>query len=128
MPKSVERLIFVALAFLAGVSVTGGQSRGLPEGAKPYTPTRLEWIAMEMEAGSRIDLERDEFMMDFVDLADQDAILIYVRYHPDVNREYMNLSIENAKHLIGLKAKQRGWDSWLTVKEDVKMVDRKHTQ
>jgi hypothetical protein len=113
---------FMAIvAFVAGVFVTSAQTRAMSEGEKPYSPTRLEWLAVNMEAQMRIDLsDRDGFSLDFAAPPGQNTILIYVRYLPRVEREIMNARIETAKQVIAIAAKARGW-SWLKVQEDVKM-------
>lgn len=94
------------------------------EGFKPYTPSRLEWFAVEMNAGGRVELsEASGYLLDFVPIEKEDAILIYVRYLPTVNREVMNMAIESAREIIAMNAKSRHWNSWLRVKEDIKMAE-----
>jgi hypothetical protein len=115
--------LIAVIAFLLGVFVSNGQNR-IPEGAKPYSPTRLQWLALDMEAQGHLELsEHQEYSIDFVPLDKQNAILVYVRYMPKVDREIMNSRVENEKDIIKTKAKYEGWSSWLKVTEDVKMVD-----
>jgi len=89
------------------------------EGGKPFIPSRLDWLATTLNAYYRI--EESSYSLLFVPIENQNAILIYVRYWPKVNRETMNLRIENAKELIRISAKSYGWNSWLKIKENVKM-------
>jgi len=115
-------LILVGVLLAAGLATLASAQaeRGLREGSKPYTPTRLEWLVVQLNAedpgGSDLVSGMD---LSYVALADQDAILIYVRYYPSVDRELMNSAIDFSRKYIGLEAKSRGWDSWLTVKENV---------
>jgi hypothetical protein len=79
---------------------------------------------MEAQMGQNFSMG-EGYSMDFVGLAAENTILLYVRYLPSVNREIMNGSIENAKNVISIAAKGEGWSSWLKIREDVKMVDQK---
>jgi|GEM_PF-6364568 len=74
-----KRFIAVASLFLMGIGAFAlAQSRvSQHEGAKPYAPTRLEWLALEMNAGSRRDMtQQSPFGLNFVPVANEDAILI----------------------------------------------------
>ena len=106
-------------------AIFGALAFGQNEGLKPYTPTRLEWLALDYNARLRVELsESSGFSMGFVDVKG-DTILIYVRYFLSVNRETMNMAINGAREVISMDAKSRGWSSWLKMKEDVKMVETK---
>ncbi|SRR5216684_1350296 len=121
-------VLIAASAFVLGIVITSAQNRALPEGARPYTPTRLQWLALDMEARMHKDLStEDGFSLDFVGLDKDNAILIYVRYLPSADREIMNSIIENAKTVIGMSAKSEGWP-WLKIREDVKMVPPKKSK
>jgi hypothetical protein len=99
-----------------------GQSAKL-EGSKPYTPTRLEWFALELNAELRVPLSfKDRYSMDFTPIHTEDAIVIAVFYLPNIDREFLNQVISNAKEMVSLKTEYYGWSSWLKVKERVKMT------
>jgi hypothetical protein len=113
----------VAIAlFLLGVLVGSAQNR-ITEGARPYTPSRLQWLAVYMQAAARKDISvADGYSIGFAGLESENTILIYVRYLPSVNREIMNGAIETARMIIDGRAKAEGWSSWLKIREDVKMA------
>ena len=116
--------ILVIITFL---TVTWAQDR-FPdlEGSKPYTPSRLEWLAVELNANLRVSMSvNNGYLMSFVPIEKEDTILIYVRYLPNVNREVMNISINGAREVISIKTKQYGWNSWLKVREDIQMEQLK---
>ncbi len=70
------------------------------EGSKPYTPTRLEWLAVALNAQMRSDMSAEnEFTLAFVPIRNEDAILIYVSYLPSVNRQRMNMTVAAAGFL-----------------------------
>ena len=116
--------ILVIITFL---TVTWAQDRSSDlEGAKPYTPSRLEWLAVELNASLRVSMSvNNGYLMSFAPIKKEDVILIYVRHLPNVNREVMNISINSAREVISIKAKQYGWNSWLKVREDVQMEQLK---
>ena len=92
---------------------------------KPYTPSRLSWLAVDLNANLRVPMSvNNGYLMTFVPVENEDTILIYVRYLPSVNREAMNIVLNSAREVISIRAKVHGWTSWLKVKEDVRMVAR----
>ena len=98
------------------------QGRPPLEGNRPYTPTRLEWLAVELNAQLRVDLsESTGYMMQFIPVGNADTIMIYVTYLPSVNRDAMNITINNAKEVMAIETRSRGWSSWLKVTERIVM-------
>jgi hypothetical protein len=95
------------------------------EGSEPYSPSKLEWFAMDMNVSSKTDISDGGMMMMFVGLEKSNEVLIYVRYLPSADRELINTRIKNARELIKIRAKNYGWDNWLKIKEDVKMENLK---
>jgi hypothetical protein len=118
MTKSIPLGILVMTTILTH---TWAQDRPFLEGALPYRPSRLEWLAVNLSAELRVPLSVDNgFSMNFVPMVNENTILIYVRYIPSVvNREVMNLAIDGARKVISMISKSHDWDSWLIVKEDV---------
>jgi hypothetical protein len=124
MSRRSIRRIASAAAFVAFILCIVAQAqRSIPEGAKPYAPARLEWLAVDLNGRLHVALsESTGYSMEFVPLTAVDTLVIYVRYLPSVNREVMNISIDTARKIIALSAKSHGWSSWLKVKEDVEMA------
>ena len=86
----------------------------MPEGGKPYSPTRLEWLTLDLAAHLRVPLsESTGYSMDFAAPPGTDGIVISVRYLPSVNREVMNLNIDSARKIIAFDSKVYGWSRWL---------------
>ena len=107
----------VAVTFLATYAFA--QDGAKLEGSKPYTPTRLEWLAVYLNASMHQDATAEnDYTMAFAPVPKEDAILIYVTYSPTVNRQRMNMTIETAKQVIAIERKASGW-TWLKVKERV---------
>ena len=90
------------------------------EGIEPYTPTRLEWLALELgsDGGAQPSTSSD-FSLDFIPDHVQDSILIVAQYMPTVDHDVMRISIDSARRIIAIKAKSYNWDSWLGVNERI---------
>ena len=94
------------------------------EGWKAYTPTRLEWLAVELNAGSRTQLTASNgYLVAFVPYEKTDTIVMFVRYTTNANRQAMNTTIDGARKVIQMIAERRGWDKWLKVREDVQAAE-----
>jgi hypothetical protein len=93
----------------------------------PYTPSRLEWLAVALSARGRVELSTTTgYSIDFVPIENENTILIFVTYVPSiVEREIMNTQIEGARQAIAIESKSRGWSSWLKVREKVEMHELK---
>ena len=78
------------------------QDQSKLEGWKPYAPTRLEWLAVNLNAQLRVDFSaHNSYAMGFVPFEKEDAIIIYVSYLPSVDRPTMNIAISaEVRHRI----------------------------
>jgi len=94
-------------------------------GLTPYTPTKIEWLALAVNSQLRQDASADvQFSLSVVH-SDHETLVIFVRYHPTVNREIMNRTIETAREVIRSTAKSYGWDTWVNIREQVEMYPSK---
>ena len=90
-------------------------------GLTPYTPNKIEWLALIMRASLRQDVSiYHPYSLDIFPI-DHETILIVVRYQPDVSREMMNRAIEAAREAIRSTAQSYGWDKWVKIRETVEM-------
>ena len=119
--KTLSRWIVTIIACFF-VSTAFAQSIQSKPGLQPYTPNRIEWLALLCNNQLRQDASVDiPFSINIVQ-RDHETLLILVRYQPNVNREIMNASIDTARQVIMITAKSYGWDKWLKIKERVEMV------
>jgi hypothetical protein len=114
------------LLLLSSLTCASAQGRtAQPEGAKPYTPTRLEWLAVELNARMREDFGPDrDYALSFVADSKHDTIVILASYLPSVNREAMRVTINYARKAVSLLSDYRGWSSWLKVREQVEAAQQ----
>src|SRR5438128_2934001 len=90
--------LFASLAILP-LDIAAQQPAGKP-GLLPYTPTRVEWLALWSNAELRRDFTPESQFTLSVLNSDHETVLIYVRYIPTVNRQAMNMAIDNARDVI----------------------------
>ena len=122
MNQKIKFQIIFVLMVLFIVLIKPSMTLAL-EGYKGYTPSRLEWLAVELNASHRVDLHGSlDYLMTFVPIEKSDTILIYVRYLRSVNREVMNLNIDSVRKVIDMIAKRHGW-YWLNVKENIQLAN-----
>jgi hypothetical protein len=90
-------------------------------GITPHTPTKIEWLAVVANSQLRQDSSADTLFSLSVVQGDHDTLLIVVRYHPTVNREMMDRTIDTAREVIMITAQNYGWDKWVKIRERVEM-------
>ncbi|MDO8207788.1 MAG: hypothetical protein Q7T38_08215 [Gallionella sp.] len=116
-----------AVATLACFLINTALAQPIPSkpGLQPYTPNRIEWLALLCNDQLRQDASMDfPFSLSIVQ-SDHETLLVFVRYQPNVNREIMNASIDTARQVIMITAKSYGWDKWVKVRERVEMIKPK---
>ena len=138
--KRKKYLLFIILTIVSGL--VGGaisnylfmarpavaQESDLFPGLTPYIPTRIEWLTLELQAalGGEYSLFTEKFTLDIVKPGNEsETIFIWVRYTPNVHREVMNMAIDSAKEVIRIRAEGYGWDRWVKIRENVKMMKPK---
>lgn len=115
-------LLSCVLVFLLPVvSFAIEQETPIRPGLTQYTPTQIEWLALIMNSQLREHPSIESpYSLDIVQM-DHETLLIFVRYHPTVNREIMNRSINTAREVIMMTAKSYGWNNWVKIRERVEM-------
>ena len=120
--SSANRYAPLLAAMLAFGCVMFAQDRSRLQGWKPYTPTRLEWLAVDLNASMRIAglMESSHFDMSFIPLEQEDTILISAIYLPGADQKAIRTSVDYAKAFIAVRIKMYGW-SWVKVKEKIEV-------
>jgi hypothetical protein len=116
------RIACLALASALAAAVVPAQEAR--PGDKPYTPTRLEWLEVTLNAEYSAGLSDDQYTVGFIAEADGRTIRLFVSYDPKVDRELLNHVVDTAKGTIMDTARGLKWD-WVQVKEDVTMRKQK---
>jgi len=94
-------------------------------GLTPYTPTKIEWLALVVNAQLRVQPSSDRLFSISIVEADYVTLAIIVRHQTTANREIMTRGIATARGLIMSTAKRYGWDSWVKIQERVELSPSK---
>jgi hypothetical protein len=93
--------------------------KAITEGDKPYTPTRLEWLAVEAEhLTESMPRDFDDTMMAraFMPLAGKNTIHLIVTCRKGTQRAAVDEVLEDMRGSVNNIAKMRGWDGWVKIK------------
>ena len=112
--------MIIFLAILTVSPTLSFAERSSCQGCKPYTPTRLEWLAMELNIEMKIEFKEGIGMdMCFSPSHHEDAIIISVVHEPNKDKSVINNWIKRARESIKSKASSKGWEKWLKINESV---------
>jgi hypothetical protein len=83
-------------------------------GDDAYTPTKLEWAALELQSGYGQTTWTSEtpVMVNFSPLDDGRSVLCLLQYTPDVSAEVVRINRDAEQQVFDIYAHKRGW-SWL---------------
>ena len=85
-------------------------------GLEKYTPTRLDWLLVLLNARFQIE---HPFRLYFKIGDDGRSICVVVSHSADVDKKLMDEWIRRATDVVLDVAAGYGWDSWLEVKVDI---------
>jgi hypothetical protein len=124
MTFNVLRTLLLIYSLILPYVCHAQQAQKLHPGLAPHIPTRIDWLTTTLQASLRTEaLDEDGYLLQITS-PDSEAIMIYVRYLPTVNREAMNIAIDASREVIHITAKSYGWDKWLKIVEDIKLADQ----
>ena len=93
-------------------------------GMTPYTPTRLEWLALDLEASYHQDFGRDSnYSLHYLPKP-PNTVLIFVDYKSEASTEAVNHAIDSAKEVVSQDASSHGWRSWVKVEVQRKLIQK----
>lgn len=93
-------------------------------GMTPYTPTRLEWLALDLEASYHEDFDRNsDYSLHYLPKP-PNTVLIFVHYNNEASAETVNHAIDAAKDVVNQDASSHGWRSWVKVEVQRKLIQK----
>lgn len=117
------RAILVVSVLLMLLNMTNGYCQS--PGSEPYTPTKLEWFEVYLNATLRLDdIDTLGYSIDFRSDRKTDTIIMYVSYLPRADRKQMNEIIELTRSHIRIKAALFRWSSWIKFKEELHLIKK----
>ena len=94
-------------------------------GLEKYIPTRLEWLALQLnDLFQRDDVTQDKFSIYYAPGIDGESIRVQVSYFDDVDKEIMDMWISRSKSSVLTMAEFYGWSSWIKVEVIVEALNR----
>lgn len=120
-------VIYAAVACFVAAFATihsGGAPSVTEPGMMPYTPTRIEWLAMDLEASYHQDLGSDSnYSLHYLPKF-PNTILIFVHYRSEASAGTVDKVIDTARQLVNQNASSHGWSSWVKVEVNRKLVKK----
>lgn len=93
-------------------------------GMLPYAPTRLEWLALDLEASYHQDFSRDsDYSLHYISKP-PNTVVIYVHYVSEASAGTVDNAIDTAKQLVDQDASTHGWSSWVKVQVQRRLVKK----
>lgn len=93
-------------------------------GMTSYTPTRLEWLALDLEASYHEDFGPDNnYSLHYLPKP-PNTVLIFVHYKNETSAENVNHAIDSAKEVVYQDASSHGWRSWVKVEVQRKLIQK----
>jgi hypothetical protein len=88
-------------------------------GDEPYAPTKLEWLAMRINALFRQAFQdADSYALDAREVH-PNTLLLTAYVGPTCERTTVNKPLEKLREVTEAIAKSYGWDDWLIIREKV---------
>ena len=130
MIRGSMRSIVVICSVVAGFVVASAAlhshaAPGLTEaGMIPYTPSRVEWLALDLEASYHQDFGRDsDYSLHYLPKP-PNTILVFVHYKSETSAEAVDKAIDTAKQLVNQDASAHRWSSWVKVEVQRKLIKK----
>jgi hypothetical protein len=96
--------------------------------AERYTPTRLEWLVLNVETKIPMllsqlrrlkDLKTVDDIRVFFRVKEPDTVVVVTRYVKEVPKDVVKLLDEEIERQTLEIAKHYGWDSWVKIERDM---------
>lgn len=122
--KLVTNLLSVGGAFFLCIVVRPGVTQGSP-GLQGYTPTRLEWAAVELQAanGQNTATHESPLTISFVPWNDGHTVVCLLQYTDDYEATALRVTKESLAKVFATYSNSRGW-TWLRLRFQEKSLGR----
>ena len=121
----MKKIFLACTLWLFAGQMCFGQSSTDSSGLVPYTPTRLEWLVLELNALFRHETpfggEKSGYTVTFV-AKGHDTILLLLQHEAAADRRSINITMQSLRNAAKITAKGHGWDGWLNIKEEIYQV------
>ncbi|MCE5278041.1 MAG: hypothetical protein ABFD92_05720 [Planctomycetaceae bacterium] len=119
MNKTLLLAVLAAVALALGVAATAQTSLPPSEGQTSFNPTRIQWLAMVLNAKSRPPASTTPgFLLYFHPDSKANTVLIHVLYSSTADRSRMQTAVNNARNAANGEIHGFAWQGWAKVKEN----------
>jgi hypothetical protein len=120
----MKKIILLACAGLLVAAFAARSNPPVQPGMMLYTPTRLEWLAVDLEASYHQDFSRDSnYSLHYLPKA-PNTVLIYVHYTSETAATTLDSAIDAAKGQVSQDASSHGWSSWVKIEVQRKLIKK----
>jgi len=116
-------LSFVAL--VCSVRAMHARTDSRAPGMLPYSPTRLEWLELELQANYREEDDTDPdtyHTLDFTTTA-PDTVVVLVQYSNRTSAIIVDRMVEHGKRLAKKEVASYGWSSWVKIEVRRELIE-----
>jgi hypothetical protein len=113
----MKSLTVLLAGFLVGAATVVGVARSEKDDSAmlaAYTPSRLEWTALELESYYRSEFSDNFYSLDFV-ATPPNTIKIVIQYTDQASAGVVDKAIDTAKDLVSKEARSNGWSKLIRV-------------
>ena len=121
--RSIVVVCAVVAAFVAGLQVHSHAAPSTEPGMMPYTPTRIEWLALDLEASYHQDFNHDTDCSLHYISKPPNTVLIFVHYTSQTSPETVDNAIAAAKQVVKADAASHNW-SWVRIEVQRKFIKK----
>lgn len=88
-----------------------------PEGDQPYTPTKLEWLELELNSWTGYGVSKDfgGVGVNFEARPTTNTVIIWIRHAPDADPENIKKFTRVNRNIVERRARKHGWSDWLQI-------------
>jgi len=117
------KLLMILVLVLLSLSVLAQLVKTRP-GDEPYTPTKVEWAALELQAGfGNSSWTNDQpVTINYMDAGDGATVLCVLQYTPEVSAEVVKLNRDTAQKVFDKYVQRRGDWNWLKLRFDERVI------
>jgi hypothetical protein len=134
MQRSAYRLSALTLGVMLLVGVVkivyplqaqGAHTAANRTGDTAYTPTKLEWAALELQAdyGNTNWTSETPVMITFLEGTDGTTMLCVLQYTPEVPAQVLKITRDSEQNVFDKYAEGRGW-TWLRLQFQERILPR----
>lgn len=109
--------VFVGAAVVCVVIALVAHARTTPPGLERYTPTRLEWAALELQAshGDTWSPENETVMVNYRPGEDGNTIVCVIQYTAGTSSALLSMIRDTTKEVFRIYREAKGW-VWLNLR------------